>query len=887
MIIKTEVLLETAGNISADDEIKMTVNTKNTSKLFSLLLGSYKSIRSSFIREYTSNAWDAHKEINSTEPVIVQIDEDDGGIFIAFIDKGVGMSYEFVKKIFSSLLDSTKEQTNDAIGGFGIGSKSGLGYQKQMQLRTVKDGLLNDYLIYCETSELPVISPVIINEPIDEHSGTTVKIYLKTEKVENANYSGWSKRYIEEDDLIAKTALSELCFFDNVVFDFKTYNSRNHAASFNNSKIIEGTYFKYKTNKQYAEDIHLILGKVCYTVDWRIIGREPINIPIGIKFEIGELMVGMTREFIEYSDDAKKLINERIDLALQELVDKYNEQQQPIEDLFEYTDKKKKFEDSPYHYLKLPNFENLNITALTSILINDKQKYHLNPITYKPIAHLPIKLKKGVNPFWFITPRRIRLEDCREKQSEASILKINKNEFQFFKNKNKELTLDFKKYVKNAVFLQDDYKGFIHKKSNEDKTKHQYNTILYENFCNNLGIHKITDNSIVFNDETRYWKKQSYSDTVEKRHNIYESYPLGTAKVVYEYKRIITEELFKTLNVKDFETFEIPQTWLDEQKAIAKEAYIANKSTRLERVISVKDMILNDRYDLHFVPYTSKHQLKDKTKLTDKFDGIIVYGFQEDRKGLELFTEIIKEYEPYKKEKYKDWYDRTAYRCINVNHQIIRVYQIAKNNLKSLLKTKTKNIYHVSQIMDLKVIQNFFTSVEIKNNHAFNLEADEIKEFNYYLSTVYEEIYKFKEQYPSSIEKTLRELISLYKSNTEILKIEINPIIKEKIDYIDNYFKNAELVRYVKINEDSLPHVVNYLKEKGKKVNINFYHKPDINIGKEKVIPVLDSFELVETEIPLTNYSVRHGEITWTPKPIKLLNSPTQIKNEETEVCLT
>lgn len=119
MIIENKKLIETSGTF--EDEIEMQVNTSNTGKLFELLISSYKNARASMIRETVSNAYDAQIEAGNTEePVVVNINYDDSGWFLEVIDKGIGMTKEFVEKIYSSLLSSTKDKNNEQIGGFGI-----------------------------------------------------------------------------------------------------------------------------------------------------------------------------------------------------------------------------------------------------------------------------------------------------------------------------------------------------------------------------------------------------------------------------------------------------------------------------------------------------------------------------------------------------------------------------------------------------------------------------------------------------------------------------------------------------------------------------------------------------------------------------------------------
>ena len=459
MKLREEQLVETESNFDNDDEIIVEVAKDEADKLFSILLENYKNARTAMIREYVSNAWDAHKEINSDEPVVVRIDFDDGGWFLEIIDKGVGMTEDFVKKTFSQLLKSTKSNNNNAIGAFGIGSKTALAYTNQFQLSTIKDGFKNEYLVYRETSGSPKILPTVTNEEvIDLKSGTIIKIYL-IEKTHNLSYSESEEitgyRYnnsgISEANYMAYLASKELSYFDNVIFDFPKF--RNIESSYNDGKIIEGDTFKYRTSSKYSNDLHLLLGKVSYPVDWKEIGIDSINIPVGVKFEIGDFMVGMTRENITYSDETKTLIKNKIDLTIAELTKRYNDSNQPIEDIREYVSTIKDFEKYPTYKIKFVIDEDTTYSLDVSDI-----KSSLNPPEFAPIKDLPIGLDKGETPYFFLYSP-LELSDNYKRANKSNLRNLTHDnsdtKLVFLKtNVNPDNTLK-NKYLKNCLFVRD------------------------------------------------------------------------------------------------------------------------------------------------------------------------------------------------------------------------------------------------------------------------------------------------------------------------------------------------------------------------------------------------------------------------------------------------
>jgi hypothetical protein len=94
--------------------------------------GIYSNPIGSIVREIASNCFDSHAEAGVNTPVIVKrsYDETSDTHYISFIDYGVGMSPDRIENVYGVYLESTKRETNDQIGGFGIGGKTPLAYKR-------------------------------------------------------------------------------------------------------------------------------------------------------------------------------------------------------------------------------------------------------------------------------------------------------------------------------------------------------------------------------------------------------------------------------------------------------------------------------------------------------------------------------------------------------------------------------------------------------------------------------------------------------------------------------------------------------------------------------------------------------------------------------------
>lgn len=118
MILPSSINTEIEGD--QFERINSTIATKNNKKLFRVLSEHmYRRPIPSIVREITSNCFDSHVEAGVDAPVVVTLRSDEGGDFISFTDVGIGMSPDRIK-IYSELLSSTKELTNDLIGTWGL-----------------------------------------------------------------------------------------------------------------------------------------------------------------------------------------------------------------------------------------------------------------------------------------------------------------------------------------------------------------------------------------------------------------------------------------------------------------------------------------------------------------------------------------------------------------------------------------------------------------------------------------------------------------------------------------------------------------------------------------------------------------------------------------------
>jgi len=331
----------------------------------------YKDPIGSIIREYVSNAWDANIEAQCNEPVIVSLDEDISGKYFSVKDFGPGISEERVVNVFCKYGKSTKNTSNDQIGGYGIGAKSAFAYTNTFFINTIAEGKLYKYILY-KTNEGPKMQS-LSTEPTDDRSGTEIKIYLNQK---NSN-----------DRVNFKEKISEqLRYFDNVYFK-DAYDSNDY-------KIIERKTFKYSSQSFISNkfsQLHIAIGKVYYPIDRNICSfMSDIKLPFALKFNVGDLAVTLSREDIQYDDPTIEKIKIKYQEFLEEINLIYASQKFEFDNLLEYC---KEASENPI--IKLNDFK---------FNVNNVPKFNKFNMTFTPLKNYKIDYANS-GPFFQLTSK--------------------------------------------------------------------------------------------------------------------------------------------------------------------------------------------------------------------------------------------------------------------------------------------------------------------------------------------------------------------------------------------------------------------------------------------------------------------------------------------------
>ena len=324
MILNTNAKsdVKTFGELSQN---RVTIDAKNIDFITQILSSNlYSKPLNSFLREIISNAVDSHKEAGTKDPIILDIGKNGGHLYFRIQDFGTGISKERFDSIYRFIGSSTKRESNEFIGSFGLGKFSVLSIGDAATITSVCDGVKTKYLMYRDGMAINIDE--LSSGPTTERNG--VEIY-----VEPTFEYGYSD---------IKNALEELVFFKGLYINlnfpqatsyYGAYSSgylqdlKSYVAKFNARENKEFNSF-YVSAIDTVDDFSIVLGTVLYRVDskhcssysdkWKSNQWDRRLFP---KFDIGELSVTPNREELLYDIKTEKALKEKFAAVDNELID--------------------------------------------------------------------------------------------------------------------------------------------------------------------------------------------------------------------------------------------------------------------------------------------------------------------------------------------------------------------------------------------------------------------------------------------------------------------------------------------------------------------------------------------------------------------------------------
>lgn len=138
-----------------------------------LVDGIYSDKIGSIVRELTSNAFDAHiRQGNINEPFELRLPNPMNPTF-SVRDYGCSMDHATVMGLYSTLFESSKSDSNDEVGAFGLGAKSFFAYTDACTLTCWLDGERRTYMVSLDTDGIPSVT-LVDTRPDNDRQGVEV-----------------------------------------------------------------------------------------------------------------------------------------------------------------------------------------------------------------------------------------------------------------------------------------------------------------------------------------------------------------------------------------------------------------------------------------------------------------------------------------------------------------------------------------------------------------------------------------------------------------------------------------------------------------------------------------------------------------------------------------
>ncbi len=270
-------------------------------------------------REITCNARDAHREVGKGDVPIKIVFPTEFDSNYRVIDYGPGISPDRMSNVFIQFASSTKRNTNEQTGGFGLGAKTPFAYGDSFTIITTTDGIKRTYAAFIDETKVGKLT-LLHTVSTDDQNSTEIVIPVKPRDF---------NRFREKTEIAVQ-------YWDvqpNVVGHF------NSQAPDRSKAILEGQdWIIYPASSYGSAREHLIIiDGIAYRLDNEIIDNNQsedakLNLlfagskKILLYFQNGELSLSANRESIHWDEKTKAIVEKRCVELVEELRGKFQVQ---------------------------------------------------------------------------------------------------------------------------------------------------------------------------------------------------------------------------------------------------------------------------------------------------------------------------------------------------------------------------------------------------------------------------------------------------------------------------------------------------------------------------------------------------------------------------------
>lgn len=312
-MISNTALREVESNSTSSKEFSI----KNSSKMFNMIIsGLYSDKPQSITREIWSNAYDAHCMVGKESvPFVVSMPNSLMQTFVCR-DFGPGIHHDDMEGFYTVLGHSTKEDTNAAVGKWGVGRMSPMSYTDSFSVTSYHKGRVAHYSVQLGADGAPALHTLAEPTPTTEPDGLEVSFPVQ-----------------RKDLHLFEKAAKRI----SLGFDVKPLLRGSTTGTWPELKYgVSGDGWKVLERNDVVETgIYAKMGCVIYPIDHHAISGwgDKVNLRTGygsiylLEFDIGELEVTASREGLQYGrqDPTSEAIIKRANVVASQLLEKHVE----------------------------------------------------------------------------------------------------------------------------------------------------------------------------------------------------------------------------------------------------------------------------------------------------------------------------------------------------------------------------------------------------------------------------------------------------------------------------------------------------------------------------------------------------------------------------------
>jgi hypothetical protein len=257
----------------------------------------YSDPEMAVVREYSTNAVDAHRAAGKADVSIEVSLPDLVDCFLKIRDYGAGLSDDEMQGLYCSYGESSKRGNNDDTGMLGIGCKSGFSYGQSLMVNSYRDGTVSTWSFYIGEDNRSHGSQMF-SGPTELANGLEVIIPVKRDDI-----SKFHDRALHLFSFF-RVAPKLLNVQQHVIEKLEQQRARK--------PLYSGADWLYMGGKSQS---YAVMGNIPYPIDADVFGNDIstemkgiVEAGVILYFDIGELEFAASREQLQYTAHTKKSI---------------------------------------------------------------------------------------------------------------------------------------------------------------------------------------------------------------------------------------------------------------------------------------------------------------------------------------------------------------------------------------------------------------------------------------------------------------------------------------------------------------------------------------------------------------------------------------------------